>query len=221
LSYSEQLAAEGYVVIPDFIEPRVISNVCEFIRDEGVGTRRLIDMPWCAQLAGRIAKDKRIGELLPEGAVAAQCTLFSKTIETNWLVPLHQDLSIPVAERVDSEKCSGWSQKEGELFVQPPVQVLEQVLAVRLHLDDCDEQSGALRVVPGSHLLGRLDAAKGRHERDRRGSVSVNVTRGGAMLMRPLLLHASSKVSVDNPRRVLHFLFGPKTLPECLRWRLT
>jgi len=221
LRYSEQLAAEGYAVIPELVDAHHIRDICEFICDEGVGTRRLIDMPWCAELAERIVRDEQMSELLPEGAVAAQCTLFNKTIAANWLVPLHQDLSIPVAERVDTARCSGWSEKEGELFVQPPVQVLEQVLTVRVHLDDCDERNGALRVVPGSHLLGRLDAARGRLERDRRGSVSVNVKRGGAMLMRPLLLHASSKVSVDNPRRVLHFLFGPKKLPEGLRWRLT
>ena len=205
-------------MIPELIEPRLVSDVCEFIRAARVGTRRLIDIPWCAMLARRIAGDERVRELLPERAVAAQCTLFSKTIETNWLVPLHQDLSIPVAERVDSERCSGWSEKDGELFVQPPAQVLEQLLAVRLHLDDCNEQNGALRVVPGSHLLGRLDATKGQQERDRRGCVSVNVRRGGAMLIRPLLLHASSKISNDNPRRVLHFLFGPGALPDGLSW---
>lgn len=206
-------------MIPDLIEAHVIRDVCKFIRHEGVGTRRLIRMPWCAELAGRIVSDERISELLPLEAVPVQCTLFNKTIEANWLVPLHQDLSIPVAERVDSEVCSGWSEKEGELFVQPPLQVLEQVLAVRLHLDECDEHNGALRVVPGSHLLGRLDATKVQLERERRASVSINVKRGGAMLMRPLLLHASSKVSVDKSRRVLHFLFGPKALPEGLSWR--
>jgi ectoine hydroxylase-related dioxygenase (phytanoyl-CoA dioxygenase family) len=80
-----------------------------------------------------------------------KCTLFTKSPDKNWLFTLHQDLSIPVAERVGSSRCTGWSEKEGDLFVQPPITVLEQLVAIRLHLDDCDEQNGALRGVPGSH----------------------------------------------------------------------
>jgi hypothetical protein len=38
------------------------------------------------------------------------------------------------------------------------------------------------------------------------------------MLMKPLLLHASSKVSIDSGRRVLHFVFAPAELPGGLRW---
>jgi hypothetical protein len=37
------------------------------------------------------------------------------------VVSLHQDLSIPVAERVDSPRYVGWSEKKGEVCVQPPV----------------------------------------------------------------------------------------------------
>jgi energy-coupling factor transporter ATP-binding protein EcfA2 len=153
-------------------------------------------------------------EFLPANARAVQCTLFAKTSESNWLVSLHQDLSIPVAERVESPGCSGWCQKQGDTFVQPPISVLESLVAVRLHLDDCDERNGALRVVPGSHRLGRLSS----REREARGEHLVSVPKGGAMIMRPLLLHASSKSSVGLPRRVLHFVYGPAVLPEGLRW---
>lgn len=124
----------------------------------------------------------------------------------------------PVAERVDSPGCQGWSEKEGEWFVQPPSAVLEEVVAVRLHLDDCDERNGALRVVPGSHRLGRLTSTEVTQTRDLFGEVFVQVPRGGVMLMKPLLLHASSKASVDCTRRVLHFVFGPAELPGALRW---
>jgi ectoine hydroxylase-related dioxygenase (phytanoyl-CoA dioxygenase family) len=144
--------------------------------------------------------------------------LFKKSPAKNWLVSLHQDLSIPVAERVSSAHCTGWSEKEGEVFVQPPVAVLKEVLAVRVHLDDCDERNGALRVVPGSHRLGRLTPSQAIQARDTVGELTVPVPRGGAMILRPLLLHASSKSVIDSPRRVLHFVFGPRNLPEGLRW---
>jgi ectoine hydroxylase-related dioxygenase (phytanoyl-CoA dioxygenase family) len=149
---------------------------------------------------------------------AVQCTLFAKSEAKNWLVALHQDLSIPVAERVESPLCSGWAEKEGEIFVQPPIMVLDKLVAVRLHLDDCDEQNGALRVVPGSHRHGRLSMNEARKMRDRLGERSVPVPRGGVMVMKPLLLHASSKAMNASPRRVLHFVYGPPALPEGLGW---
>jgi ectoine hydroxylase-related dioxygenase (phytanoyl-CoA dioxygenase family) len=96
--------------------------------------------------------------------------------------------------------------------------VLESIVAVRLHLDDCNERNGALRVVPGSHRLGRLSSDEAHREREARGDRFVSVPKGGAMIMRPLLLHASSKSSVASPRRVLHFVYGPTALPEGLRW---
>lgn len=74
------------------------------------------------------------------------------------------------------------------------------------------------RVVPGSHRLGRLIPAQASLVREIRGDCPVPVAAGGVMLMRPLLLHASSKASIDSPRRVLHFVFGPPTLAEGLNW---
>jgi hypothetical protein len=176
-------------------------------------------VPWCEALAIRIARDVRVQRLLPENTTAVQCTLFNKSLETNWLVPLHQDLSIPVAERIDDPHFSGWSEKEGEIFVQPPVRLLEEMLAIRLHLDNCNDRNGALRVVAGSHKLGHLNSIDARRERDQHGDVVIGGPRGGAMLMRPLLLHASSKAVVDGPRRVRHFVFGPEKLPDGLRWK--
>jgi ectoine hydroxylase-related dioxygenase (phytanoyl-CoA dioxygenase family) len=178
----------------------------------------LIELPWCRELAVRLMRDERLSGIFSTEVIPVQCTLFAKSIQSNWLVSLHQDLSIPVAERVESPGCQGWSEKEGELFVQPPVSVLDTVLALRLHLDDCNERNGALRVVPGSHRLGRLTTAEALREKDERGEVCVELPRGGAMLMKPLLLHASSKVSVEDARRVLHFVFAPVELPGALRW---
>ena len=218
----DKLTTAGYGVISEFLAPREVDTTLRLTRGLGggrPGTRRLIDVPWCAELARYITRDEQIRAVLPESAVAVQCTLFVKSPSRNWLLALHQDLSIPVAERIEAAQCLGWSDKEGEIFVQPPAEVLDQVLAVRLHLDDCDEHNGALRVVPGSHRFGRLSADDARKARELSGEVSVAVPRGGVMLMRPLLLHASSKCSSERPRRVLHFVFGPMRIPHGLRWR--
>jgi hypothetical protein len=55
--------------------------------------------------------------------------------------------------------------------------------------------------------------------RSEHGETVVPVARGGALVMRPLLLHASSKATSLAPRRVLHFVFGPPKLPAGLEWR--
>jgi ectoine hydroxylase-related dioxygenase (phytanoyl-CoA dioxygenase family) len=151
--------------------------------------------------------------------VAVQCTAFDKSPTKNWLVSLHQDLGIAVKHRVESTECSGWSEKEGQVYVQPPVRVLEYLVAVRVHLDECPTESGALRVVAGSHAFGRLDLAQVVELRTERGETVVPVARGGVLLMRPLLLHASSKAVEPNRRRVLHFVFGPPRLPLGLEWQ--
>ena len=218
---TEQLQDSGYVVIPDVVGIQEIREIARFVDDHvgsGAGTRRLIERRWCGELADRLARDTRLSEALPIDAKSVQCTFFVKSRVNNWLVSLHQDLSIPVAERVDNPECRGWSEKEGELFVQPPVSILTDVIAVRVHLDDSDERNGALRVVPGSHLLGRLTADGAMRAREELGETWVIVPRGGVMVMKPLLLHASSKISSQNTRRVLHFVFGPTRLACGLRW---
>lgn len=86
--------------------------------------------------------------------------LFDKRPEVNWLVPWHQDLTICVKERREIEGFGPWSVKAGVVHVQPPARVLEEMVALRIHLDDAPADNGALRVLPGTHLLGRLSPAK-------------------------------------------------------------
>jgi ectoine hydroxylase-related dioxygenase (phytanoyl-CoA dioxygenase family) len=147
-----------------------------------------------------------------------QCSLFEKSVDNNWLVALHQDLSIPVAERVDHPALNAWSNKDGCWFVQAPVEVLEQLVAVRLHVDVCTEFDGALKLIPGSHQYGKLDTTQANTLRAANGERLCAVECGAALVMRPLILHASSKASGFSRRRVLHFVFGPNELPYGLQW---
>jgi hypothetical protein len=213
--------SSGFAVVAQVLADSECSKVAghfDTFTSNDAGTRALLELDWCQNLASMLRSHPEIAPHLSSDSVAVQCTAFAKKPETNWLVSLHQDLSIPVRERVQNAECRGWSSKQGVLFVQPSTAVLESLVAIRVHIDACSAENGALRIVPGSHLLGRLSADAQVEIRNATGELVVPVERGGALLMRPLILHASSKAAVPNGRRVLHFLFGPRTLPLGLRW---
>lgn len=217
-------ATQGFALLPGVLTASECAQLAAQATPPGNGnisggTRCLLAQPWCAALARRLQGLPALSAFFAAQAVAVQCTYFEKTAARNWLVPLHQDLSIPVAARVEHAGLQGWSEKEGDVFVQPPAQVLAQLVAVRLHLDLCQPEDGALRVVPGSHRDGVLSPEKASTWRDEAGEVVCSAAAGTALVMRPLLLHASSKATGSSRRRVLHFVFGPRELPHGLGWR--
>ena len=216
------LENDGFTILSDILTNSVCAEIGASLRqidDMGIGSRSLLDMPWCQALAQAVRRHPAIVPMLPADSLAVQCNYFEKSPERNWLVPMHQDLSIPVMERLASDELTGWSEKQGAVFVQAPERVLRELVAVRLHIDECGVDDGALRVVPGSHKFGRVDNADALALRDRLGEVVCAVKKGGALLIKPLVLHASSKASGNSRRRVLHLVFGPPCLPLGLRWR--
>ena len=122
----------------------------------GAGRRGLLAKPLVAKLARSLTLVDLVrphvgGEPFPVRAI-----FFNKSPDANWLVAWHQDVTIAVRERKEVPGFGPWTVKDGIPHVQPPIDVLERMLAVRLHFDDTDETNGALRVLPGSHRLGRL-----------------------------------------------------------------
>ena len=103
--------------------------------------------------------------------------------------------------------------------MQPPMEILERMLTIRLHLDDCDSENGALRVLAGSHQSGRLSSTEIQELRQTQSEEVCVVPAGGVLLMRPLLLHASSPSKTLRRRRVLHLEFACEELPRGLKWR--
>src|SRR5262249_42817551 len=144
-----------------------------------------------------------------------------KSRAANWRVAVDQVLSMAAAERREAPGFTGGSVKEGVVHVQPPPKILEAMLSVRLHLDDCGDENGPLRVLPGSHRHGRLTSAEA-ERLEREGSAFVcRVRQGGVLLMRPLLLHASARAIRPTHRRVLHLEYASDPLPHGLRWAVT
>ena len=161
---------------------------------------------------------KRLHAITGDDLHAVRGLFFDKTSSANWPVPWHQDLTIAVRERRDLPGWTNWTVKRGVPHVQAPVDVLSRMITARLHLDDCPAENGALRVVRGSHANGKL-SRKDLVEATQRGVVTVCARRGDALLMKPLLLHASSPARSPAHRRVLHIEFAPASLlPDELAW---
>ena len=120
----------------------------------------------------------------------------------------HQDTALPLLEKKELDGWGPWSLKDGVTYVHAPASALEQILAVRLHLDDSNLNDGPLRVLPGTHRSGVLTDDQMRQLSETVDSVDCTVPRGGAVLMRPLVVHASSKSTCEEPRRVIHIEFA-------------
>jgi lipoate-protein ligase A len=159
--------------------------------------------------------------LLPRDVVCVRGILFDKTPETNWLVPWHQDLTLCVRERHETPGYGPWSVKHDVPHVQAPVGLLSRMMTLRLHLDDATLANGALRVLPGSHAYGLLDAEALTAWREREPEAVCEAAAGDVLAMCPLLLHASSKAEckAGGHRRVVHLEFAPSDgLAEGLAW---
>jgi ectoine hydroxylase-related dioxygenase (phytanoyl-CoA dioxygenase family) len=156
--------------------------------------------------------------LLDRNFFPVRAIFFDKTAESNWRVPWHQDLTIAVVAQIETTSFVAWSVKDGIFHVQPPQEILESMATVRLHLDDYLADNGALKIIPGSHLHGKLDAVQITAWTSKQTSVACEVPKGGALLMRPLLLHSSSPARNPSHRRVLHIEYATIELPNGLKW---
>lgn len=172
-----------------------------------------------SQIANSTPVRNVVAEVLGPRAQLVRSVLFDKTAEQNWGVPWHQDLTIAVKTRKEIPGFIGWSIKDGIHHVQAPSEILETMLTVRIHLDDCGVENGPLKVLPGTHKNGWLNAEQIQRLRGEISETICTVSPGGAILMRPLLLHASSKAMKPQHRRVLHLEFAASELPGGLEWQ--
>ncbi|YCM43984.1 phytanoyl-CoA dioxygenase family protein [Verrucomicrobiaceae bacterium 227] len=156
--------------------------------------------------------------LIPENLIPVRSILFNKTPAQNWPVAWHQDLTIAVVEEQSVIGYGPWSHKDGSPHVQPPVKLLQKMITIRVHLDNTPASNGALRVIPKSHLLGKLPSDQiSRHCRLPAHTCECNP--GDILLMSPLILHSSQRSESPANRRVLHFEYAPSdALPSNLSW---
>jgi ectoine hydroxylase-related dioxygenase (phytanoyl-CoA dioxygenase family) len=165
-----------------------------------------------------LAFDPRVLQLLPGRPAPVRSILFDKTPDENWPVPWHQDLTIAVAAEMDVPGYGPWSRKDGTVHVQPPAILLQRMATVRIHLDDTSSENGALRIIPGSHLFGKIPS--GMVASHVGGPIVTCECRpGDVLVMSPLILHSSRKSLNPIRRRILHFEYAqPEDLDPSLSW---
>lgn len=141
---------------------------------------------------------------------------FDKPEQSNWFVAYHQDLTISVSKRTELKNYGPWTVKQNQFAVQPPIEILENIFTIRIHLDDTNKNNGALKVVSSSHQksIYRPETINWETETE----IVCDVPKGGLMVMKPLLLHSSSRTTNNEKRRVIHLEFSSLQLPEELEW---
>ncbi|MGL5804634.1 MAG: phytanoyl-CoA dioxygenase family protein [Xenococcaceae cyanobacterium] len=214
-NYLEAIARYGFAIIPKLIDDNTINLFIEQLfqlRDrpdlncKAHGIRDLLNVvPIARSIAYSESVQTLVKQILGDRGQVVRGIFFDKTPEANWKVPWHQDLTIAVRDRAEIDGYTSWSIKAGIIHVQPPISILEKMLAVRIHLDDADESNGALKVLPGSHSIGRLSNTAIQEYKSKVASITCSAKRGDVLIMRPLLLHASSPAVNPNHRRVIHF----------------
>ena len=157
-----------------------------------------------------------IKNILGDNFFVVKSIYFDKPEKSNWFVSYHQDLTISVDKKTSIANYGPWSVKQNQFAVQPPLDILKNIYTIRIHLDNTDENNGALKVVPKSHLKGiyrpeTIDWTK-------ESEVICSVSKGGIMLMRPLLLHSSSRTTNAKQRRVIHLELSNTDLDPELNW---
>jgi hypothetical protein len=149
-----EIDERGFAVVRQVIEASEQQELISVLGPVlGAGRRGLLGVPAVAALACSTGLLDLVRPHLPLEPLPVRAIYFDKSSEGNWLVPWHQGLTLAVRDRVNVHGFGPWSVKEGVPHVQPPVELLEQMLIVRIYLDNADETNGALRVMPGSHRL--------------------------------------------------------------------
>lgn len=176
----------------------------------------LIEVPAAAELIFTPTLNSILSKLFGEDYFVVKSIYFDKPVHSNWFVAYHQDLTISVDKKIESPGFSSWTIKQNLFAVQPPIEILKNNFTIRIHLDDTNENNGALKVIAKSHLKGIYSSE--RIDLSNESETICTVKKGGIMIMKPLLLHASDKTINNNKRRVIHIEFSNTSLPAPLHW---
>jgi len=209
----EYIELQGFAIVPNVFSPGLLEETSRdlsqtVIRRGRAGVRHGMHLPPVRKLARGPQLIALARHLLGPEAFPYRATIFEKTPTKNWLIVWHQDTALPLEQRRELPGWGPWSVKDGIAYAHAPSSALEQVLALRIHFDDSTSENGPLRVLPGTHRLGVLSDDQIHDLSHRNSAVDCIVPKAGVIAMRPLLVHASSKVQNGMARRVMHIEYA-------------
>ena len=227
---SKEIDSEGFTIINNVYTENEVEKLISLIEnltenDSGNATfRKTQDLFAIRQFHKEIPKilpyifNQNLKDIIAstfgEDYFITKSIYFDKPEKSNWFVAYHQDLTISVDKKIEIENFSNWTIKQNQFAVQPPLEIMENNFTIRIHLDHTTKENGALKVINNSHSKGifRVENLKTKNE------TICEVDKGGIMIMRPLLFHASNKTTNNERRRVIHIEFSNQQLPNELEW---
>ncbi|MFK7982094.1 MAG: phytanoyl-CoA dioxygenase family protein [Saprospiraceae bacterium] len=218
---SEKLDKQGFVTLPAVFSEKVIDTLLKLIKaskstQNNFAIRQFFEtVPEAKQVVFNTAFQAFLKQNIGENYFLIKAIYFDKPPAANWIVPWHQDLTITTNQKVLHAGYAKWRLKNGVHYVHPPIEILENIVTIRIHLDNCSLENGALSVIPGSHRNGidkKLDFTQEK-------PVICEVEKGGLLLMKPLLFHASKRTTNNLNRRVIHLEFANTELMSPLTYR--
>ncbi|MEO1139677.1 MAG: phytanoyl-CoA dioxygenase family protein [Pseudomonadota bacterium] len=144
---------------------------------------------------------------------------FDKSSASNWKVSWHQDRVIAVKARADVPAFSNWSQKNDVWHCEPPLEILQEMLFVRLHLDPSTPETGAMEIAVGSHKAGLVRREHAKAVAQEYQTEMTEAAPGDVLILPMLALHKSDRAVRPDSRAVLRIDFAPENLlPAPLAW---
>ena len=217
------LEEKGFHIINNIYSVQEVNKIIEVLGSQGIESRFgvrefLFHHPEIAKKVFNANLLKVIKKISPNCTKSIKSIYFDKPPHANWIVNWHQDLTINLKRKKDVPNYKNWRSNSERTIVQPNIQLLENIFTIRIHLDDCTKENGALRVIENSHQEGVIeikDWVKNKVGEER----ICEVKKGGILIMKPLILHSSKRTENEKNRRVIHIEFSDMDLPEGLEWK--
>ena len=207
------IANEGFGIRTTIFDAMTIRKLladldtCQIPRSRA-GIRHVMSHPAVYEVANSETMVAIASSAWNHRALPFRATLFDKSPSSNWLVAWHQDTALPLKAKRETDGWGPWSIKEGVVYAHAPAGVLDKVIALRLHLDDSNADNGSLRVLAGTHSRGVMTDEEIHELSENLPPVDCYAPTGAVVLMKPLVVHGSSKSVSPMPRRVLHIEYA-------------